>query len=191
MATSECFYQDLGSSKGSILCILDSTLALVALSPFVVGYWRGCWQLMDLYLFANNKLLSIYASFILGVAIELVFCVTQSQLTEIFDYKKRHQLFLLVSRLYSIIFAFGCVNHWRGVWAMWDYYTGVGWESSLISMMLGILSLIMARGLVNIGAPPFVFLTDAPKDFFEMPTMFSIKVSNHCNYRQFNSLTQR
>ena len=35
----------------------------------VISFWRGVWGLMDLYLFPDNQILSLWASLILGLLI--------------------------------------------------------------------------------------------------------------------------
>jgi len=35
----------------------------------IISFWRGCWHLMDTYLFPNNPLLSSLISIFLGVLI--------------------------------------------------------------------------------------------------------------------------
>jgi len=35
----------------------------------VVAFWRGCWRLMDMYLFPNNYQLSGWISLIIGAGI--------------------------------------------------------------------------------------------------------------------------
>lgn len=35
----------------------------------IISFWRGCWHLMDVYLFPNNELVSAIVSILLGVLI--------------------------------------------------------------------------------------------------------------------------
>ena len=70
----------------------------------------------------------------------------------------------------------GCVNHWRGVWATLDAYTGIGWLTQSLSLGFGISGLILLRCFRNIMAPPSVLIVDAPEDYFTFPTMFRTAV---------------
>ena len=66
----------------------------------------------------------------------------------------------------------GCVNHWRGVWGTLDVYTGIGWTTALMSIVIGITGLIWLRAFRNIMAPPLVIIVDDPEGYFTFPTMF-------------------
>lgn len=162
----------------SSLCVLDNFLSLVVVSTLVVSYWRGCWQLMDLFLFSGNPKLSVYSSLIIGVVPGMIFCLLQQQLERVLDVNKRPFLYGLGSRLYTVIYSITCVNHWRGVWQLWDVYTGTSWQSGAISTALGIFILIITRGLKNILAPPFVICPDTPEGYFHVPTLFGAQKSS-------------
>ncbi len=69
-------------------------------------------------------------------------------------------------------FTKGCVNHWRGVWTTLDVYTGVGWTTASMSLVVGITGLVWLRAFRNIMAPPLVIIVDAPEEYFTFPTMF-------------------
>jgi hypothetical protein len=64
------------------------------------------------------------------------------------------------------------VNHWRGVWGTLDVYTGIGWTTALMSIVIGITGLIWLRAFRNIMAPPLVIIVDDPEGYFTFPTMF-------------------
>ncbi|XP_042860983.1 uncharacterized protein LOC122246467 [Penaeus japonicus] len=159
-----------------VLAVIDSLLSIFIFAPLVVGYWRGCWQLMDIYLLPGNKQLSVLTSLAIGNVSGLVFCLLQGPLAAVCDNERRPRLHLLVSRLYTAVYCVCCVNHWRGVWAAWDLYTGISWQSGATSAGIGLLTLALTRGLKNILAPPFIVVTDHPSGYFKVPTLFSTKV---------------
>lgn len=47
----------------------------------VVAFWRGIWGLLDLYLFPDNYILSLWASLILGLVILAATHYTIKELT--------------------------------------------------------------------------------------------------------------
>ena len=161
----------------AFLCLLDSFLSIVIFSPLVVGYWRGCWQLTDHYLLPKNKSLSVWTSFALGAGPGLFFCIVQQPMERVFDYKTRPKTHFVVSRLYTAVYCVISVNHWRGVWTAWDIYTGVSWISGVTSCAIGLCTLALTRGLINILAPPFLIVPDHPEGYFSVPTQFNAKVS--------------
>ncbi|KAK4291329.1 hypothetical protein Pmani_035825 [Petrolisthes manimaculis] len=159
-----------------LLTVVDSILSIFVFAPLVVFYWRGCWQLMDLLLLPDNKLLSVVTSLAIGFSFGLFFCLFQGPLNRVFDHSRRPRLHLLASRIYTSIHCVSCVNHWRGVWQMWDLYTGVSWQSGATSLGIGLLTLAFTRGLKNILAPPFIVVPDHPDGYFNAPTLFGAQV---------------
>ncbi|XP_068227193.1 uncharacterized protein fusl [Palaemon carinicauda] len=180
-----CLSRD-SSGRGKRVCMgvlgfMDSLLSIFIFAPLVVGYWRGCWQLMDHYLLPNNKLISIMTSLSIGLFSGLFFCLLQGPLARLCDNDRRPRLHLFVSRMYTMIYCVCCVNHWRGVWATWDFYTGISWQSGATSVGIGLLTLAVTRGLKNILAPPFLVVTDHPEKYFKVPTLFNAK-RERCGY---------
>nr|XP_053627644.1 uncharacterized protein LOC128685133 [Cherax quadricarinatus] len=169
------------------LGFVDSLFSILVFAPLVVGYWRGCWQLMDQFLLPNNKQLSVATSLAMGVISGLLFCLLQRQLDVLFDHSRRPSLHLLASRLYTCVYCVCCVNHWRGVWAAWDLYTGISWQSGATSFGIGLTTLALTRGLKNILAPPFIVVTDHPTGYFHVPTLFSAQ-KDQCGYFLLDSV---
>lgn len=64
------------------------------------------------------------------------------------------------------------MNHWRGIWATLDYYTGTQWTTAIMSLLVGITGLVWLRAFRNIMAPPLIIVSDGPEEYFTFPTMF-------------------
>lgn len=179
-AMGECRGADAGGEWGKtvmgLLAVLDSILSIFVFSPLVVGYWRGCWQLMDVFLFPDNQLYSVLTSLAIGLLSGLLFCLIQGPLNSLCDHNKRPIIHLLISRLYTLVYSVCVVNHWRGVWSGWDLFTGTSWQSGATSLGIGLLTLALTRGLKNILAPPFLVVPDHPTGYFDVPTLFKAEV---------------
>jgi hypothetical protein len=81
---------------------------------------------------------SAVASFLLGVVITAVLTFVQDPLAKTIKPDKLTLFpFFVMTRIYNYIFSLANVNHWRGVWTLWDIYTGYGWRSGLFSALLG------------------------------------------------------
>ena len=79
----------------------------------VTCFWRGVWDVMDVYIFPGENIKSAAISWGIGATITAL----SNILPPIFSkYLKpeRKLLFFIVTRLYSFLNAFGCVNLWRG-----------------------------------------------------------------------------
>ena len=163
--------------RGWVLAFLDSVISITLISPLVVGYWRGFWQLMDLFLWPSYILGSVLTSLLIGINGHLLFLFSQNHIKRFFDrIQTKKILCWILSRLYTVVFAIFCVNHWRGVWQLWDLYTGVSWQSGAVSTALGVLLLVISRGVKNLVAPPFMIVPDCLQNYFEVPTLFTAQV---------------
>lgn len=59
------------------LSIFDSVFALAVVGPATVGYWRGGWNLMEIYLFPEEHLKSSLISLGVGFVGMLLMCLGQ------------------------------------------------------------------------------------------------------------------
>jgi len=69
-----------GTSRShyNLLHSLDILLTAFVMSPAVVGYWRGTWNLMDAYVFPKHPTISCLTSLILGFTGHIVFTMVQA-----------------------------------------------------------------------------------------------------------------
>ncbi|KAJ9588607.1 hypothetical protein L9F63_028090, partial [Diploptera punctata] len=159
---------------------LDTLLSSLIIAPAVVGYWRGTWMLMDYHVFPQQHLYSAWVSFTIGAFGHIFFVLMERPFTRWFNPDIHRLAYYLVSRLYTAIFGFVCVNLWRGAWKMLDRYTGLEIWSVLATMLVSVVALAAMRTLRNISAPPFAVATDGYEGYFQVPTMF--RVSNVLKY---------
>ncbi|XP_056641897.1 uncharacterized protein LOC130448495 [Diorhabda sublineata] len=160
------------TSYYNILTILDLSFSLFVICPCVVGYWRGVWLLMDIYLVDFSPSQSGLISVIIGLIGHGVFTCFQKFFEEKLHPDKNRVLYYVLSRLYTLCFGFTCVNGWRGPWELLDipYKTDV--MSICATTGVGIVALLSMRGLRNVIAPPFVIVCDDVQGYFEVATMF-------------------
>jgi len=48
---------------------LVKTIKALVIAFALVAFWRGIWGLMDVYLFPNNYILSLWISLVLGIVL--------------------------------------------------------------------------------------------------------------------------
>ncbi|GAB6027522.1 hypothetical protein CHUAL_001770 [Chamberlinius hualienensis] len=160
-----------------VLTGVDWTIALTVLSPLCILYWRGTWQLLDIYVVIPDtyiKYPSGYISLAIGYLLTFLSNATQRPVSNIICNKRNHVIVrVFVSRIYTLIFAFGLVNLWRGVWQLLDEYFTNSWYSGAGSAVVGCWALASLRTLRNISAPPVIINTDVmDSDYTASPTMF-------------------
>lgn len=164
----------------ALLSFLDIVFASLVVGPAVVGYWRSAWILLDFYVFHDDPLLSCLVSTAIGNLGHLVFAFSKDLMKKYFHPDRNVVLFYVVSRLYTVGFAFVCVNSWRGPWFMLDLYTEAELTSVMATTLVGLIALAAMRTLRNVGAPPFAVAMDSVNGYFDMLTMFRVTVSR-CN----------
>lgn len=85
---------------------------------------------------------------------------------------KHRLMYYVLSRVYTALFSFGCVNSFRGVWKALDQHTGLNPATVAALTAVPVVALGCMRALRNISAPPFVIVTDNHENYFQVPTMF-------------------
>lgn len=169
-------FQGSGTTYYTLITILDLLFSAVVVCPCVVSYWRSVWTLMDIYVTPHNQLLSAVISTSVGFCGHLFFLLFQKVLENNFHPDKNRIVFYLVSRLYTICFAFTCVNGWRGPWDILSVHTQTDFKSLMVTTAVGLVALISMRALRNVSSPPCVVVTDSVKGYFEVLTMFRVTV---------------
>jgi hypothetical protein len=102
---------------------LDQLFAVVVVGPLVVGFWRGTWLLLDLYLTPDDPKLSNWITLVVGNAGLFVLAVLQEPLKALRPHNKVLQVLLL--RFYIYAASVFSVCQWRGVWVLLDLYHGM------------------------------------------------------------------
>ena len=157
--------------------VLDYALSLFVFGPLTVCFWRGTWTTLDIHFIAWSFALSHWTTLAIGLLGNFVFYL----MSNYFDtWICRHSsvlVYALTTRVYTFLLSWFSVCHWRGVWGLLDYYTGVGWTSNAVTLSLGVGILVCLRSVRNILAPPDFILVDKPDGFFNTPTMFRQPVS--------------
>lgn len=164
------------SIHAAFLVFLDVMFASVVAAPIVVAYWRGTWNLMFWVLFPNNLFWSAISSCVIGTIGHFIFFLYQEKFSRNFHPDKHRITFMLISRIYTAIYAIVCVNSWRGAWLLNDIYVPPSVCYLFIITFLSSIFLVLWKGLRNISSTPFAISTDHSKDYFVVPTMFKASV---------------
>lgn len=165
-----------------LLEFLDSLYSSIIVAPLIVFYWRGTWNLSEIYLYPHKKIQSSVASLLIGIAGHLVFTIWQRTFEKFLDANRHRLIFYVGSRIYTAIFGIICVNCWRGGWQLIDHYTARDMTTILSITFLAILALMALKSLRNVVATPFVIITDQKLDYFRVPTKYKTMVSDRLTF---------
>lgn len=160
----------------NLLTVLDTLFSALVIAPAIVGYWRSTWRITSFYFYPNNPVKSDTCSLIIGIAGHLIFGISQNFFTKNFNPERRRLTYYIVSRIYTAIYAFACVNSWRGAWELLDKYTDGDVNTVLATTLVSVVSLGAMRALRNVSATPFGISIDCVEGYFEVPTMFKTTV---------------
>jgi len=89
-----------------VLAVSDVLISLCIVGPLVVGYWRGTWFLLDIFLFPNDGALSCWLSLAIGFGLLLLATWFQEQL-QTFVTRQDCCLYFVLSRLYTVLLCLG------------------------------------------------------------------------------------
>lgn len=163
-----------------LLEIIDVLVSSCLIAPFVVAYWRGTWELMNIYLFPTNAIKSGLYSLAIGSVGHLFFQFAQNRFTNTFHPDKHRLVYYLISRFYTYIFGLVCVNMWRGWWVLCDYWLLNRNNILILSIaitMVPLFILSIARTVRTLPAAPFAIAMDHKDHYFEVNTFFRTTVS--------------
>lgn len=169
-----------GQSKAHywLLSILDILIGTLIITPLVITYWRGTWGLFDTYVFPDSPLFSALTSVGIGFGILFIFNVFQKKIKETLNPDIHRLVYYILSRLYTKLFSIACVNSWRGMWRTLDILLdSKNSQLTALSVVFAFIFLIPMKTLRNLSAPPFAIVTDRYQGYFDVPTLFRVRVS--------------
>jgi hypothetical protein len=150
-------------STSTSVYVADAFLSFVILPVFVVWFWRGCWSLLDQYLWGfTQSTQDLHYSMAYGtaLAVGLLFLGSDDMISLIPP--ESWLMSNVVGRVRTFALAIGSVSFWRVTWLLWDEFCGgtTHW-SAWLSHVLGVGGLLVLGCLSCILAPPSTLGVDA------------------------------
>lgn len=163
----------------ALLAFLDVVFASAIVTPFILIYWRGTWNLLKMFIFPTDLFSSGITLMCMGTIGQFIVFYAQNFLDRTFHPDKHRLTFMFVSRFYTYIYSIIGIAGWRGLWDILDFFSPP--SSTSISLLcalivLGTILLAILKGLRNVSSPPFGISTDNSKDYFIITTMFKSSV---------------
>ena len=110
-----------------LLFALDQIFAILVIGPLVIGFWRGTWSLLDIYVTPDDPLTSHLVTAGVGNVGLFLLAVLQEPLKA---YRPNWWLVaFILPRLYVYVAGVFSVCQWRGLWAGLDIFHGMTTES--------------------------------------------------------------
>ncbi|XP_006571195.2 uncharacterized protein LOC102655530 [Apis mellifera] len=166
----------LKKKKKRILSMIDVFLSFNFIAPMTIGFWRGTWTLMDIYKDKFPELFIFFMGFLVHVNFTIMKNFIHAHIVKI--WKKKTWLSKIYCKsfqiLYTYIFGIACNMHWKGSWAIFDYFfLNHIWLIVGVSILVTI-SLMFLRSFRNVIAPPLVIAVDKLIFVFYFPTRFKL-----------------
>lgn len=175
---ADCMLRGTGNSVyTSCLYFLDMLISSFVISPLVVGYWRGTWNMTSLLVYPNDPKLAGFLLTTLGLFGQFMWNYLQGPMKGTFSPNRHRLVYYMVSRLYTYIFGFCCIFTWAGLWLLIAEYITLDPKPMGLMTGISIACLCLLRALRNIFGVPFYVAIDSPPDYFTVRTMFQKGVS--------------
>lgn len=156
----------------------DKFFTIVIFPPFIIGYWRGTYNLLDIFLYKNNVEIRAWIFLIVGTLGNFILTVFQNKIRLFLNPKINKLRFYIGSRVYTIISSILCVNSFRSIWHLFDLYITTNVQQILILNILLVLTILGAcKGVRNILDKPHFIVKDGYESCFYIPTRYQMSVS--------------
>ncbi|CAF1316572.1 unnamed protein product [Rotaria sordida] len=94
-------------------------------APLVVIAWRGLYNLSDLYIYPDNKLISMLISFTIGYSFFFLLALLQIPIIQCLIKYHHNLIHIFISNLCHLIAFVSVVQIWRSLWMMCDEYINI------------------------------------------------------------------
>ncbi|KAK6636152.1 hypothetical protein RUM43_009804 [Polyplax serrata] len=160
------------------LPVLDTVFTSLVIGPAAIAYWKGTWSLSDVYLFPDDDISSLIASVLFGTLVQVAFTFGQDSLQRNLRPDKYKIFYYIMSRLYTYLYGLANVNMWRGGYIALDLFCGMDVIRILVPTVFSIAILTCMKSIRNLLGTPLIVALDTHDDYFQVPTMFNVTVSD-------------
>jgi hypothetical protein len=94
-------------------------------APLVVIAWRGLYNLSDLYIYPDNKFLSMLISFTIGYTLFFLLALLQIPVLQCFIKNQHKTIYSLISNVFHLIAFVSVVQIWRSLWIICEQYINI------------------------------------------------------------------
>jgi hypothetical protein len=91
----------------------------------VVIAWRGLYNLSDLYIYPDNKSISMLISFTIGYSLFFLLALLQIPIIQCLIKKDHKTFYSFISNVFHLIAFVSVVQIWRSLWMMCEQYINI------------------------------------------------------------------
>lgn len=129
-------FNDRERVKWMGLFLADQVISGLFVGPLTVFVWWGSWSYLNAHLFPSRQDISGFVCFAIGNLGLTTLALTQAFWKgRLSGDKAVHWVFGY--HFYTVVCTFFNVCHWRGMWTILDFYTGVSYRSCWITYAIG------------------------------------------------------
>lgn len=133
----------LQTKKSVVVVIVDIILSVIIVGSLVAFVWRGLWTALDVFLFPDSKVTSMWSSLAIGHGIVLLAYGLQYQMANVSRRLKRNVERIIWEDIFIFVASIGGINVWRGLWMFADVYILPGTRNKIFLLMGIQCSLLM------------------------------------------------
>ena len=172
-----------------IYIILDHVFCLFVTAPLVPSFWRGSWFLYGHYVFPSNSATHGWVMTAIGNLAAVPLYLIQNRLVKWLG-SPHPVTWLLGYHMFLFVFTLISVAQWKGVWELWDYYTGRTVTSAITSVAIAVVILTTLKCCKSVAeTAPLAIAHDISRDTLLTPTRFNQhKVSSQLNINYFHTV---
>jgi hypothetical protein len=172
--------------KKGVLIGVDVLLANFVLFPCIICYWRGVWQLYDMYVFPSIIPLSDWVTITIGavsLAGYFLYPLSGSVVSQLRD---SHPVWcFILTRVSFFIYAPFQLAVWNGVWGLADYYLTTNPSIAAGALLCGYVVLVVLRTSRSVLYPPVIVVVDTRDDALQPNLRFDSQVTFYCRLVTF------
>ncbi|CAF1283926.1 unnamed protein product [Adineta ricciae] len=103
----------------------DFTVYELVEAPFIVIAWRGLYNLSDIYIYPDNKTMSMLISFAIGYSLFFLLALLQIPIIQCFMKKTPQILYTILSNVFHLMAFVSVVQIWRSLWLICEQYINI------------------------------------------------------------------
>ncbi|ELU16529.1 hypothetical protein CAPTEDRAFT_148107 [Capitella teleta] len=170
---------EIWSSKRRWLFLaIDQLFAILVIAPLVIGFWRGTWSLLDIYITPEDPWRSHWITIGVGNCGLFLLAVFQDPLQRLHTNSKWKVVKMVMPRVYVYVGSLLSVCQWRGLWGGLDVFSGMTSSSYLHYGIAGQVFLWLFRSSKNIAGSPTQICVDTADDLYVCTSRFKVKREN-------------